>query len=94
MTINAVIAWQLAAMTLLGRHTPELPAETLCSEIEIAAREHFASDCRLARPDDLGRAVLTLRILGGYLDFKCKRSATPGHEVMWEESYTRLAAIT
>ena len=30
-TINAVIAWRLTAMTLLGRDTPELPAETLFS---------------------------------------------------------------
>ena len=27
-TINAVIAWRLTAMTLLGRDPPELPAET------------------------------------------------------------------
>ena len=30
-TINAVIAWRLTAMTLLGRDTPELPVETLFS---------------------------------------------------------------
>ena len=30
-TINAVIAWRLPAMTLLGRDTPELPVETLFS---------------------------------------------------------------
>ena len=44
MTINAVIAWRLMAMTLLGRDTPELPAETLFPEIEIKALADFAKD--------------------------------------------------
>ena len=64
-TINAVIAWRLAAMTLLGRDPPELPAETLFCEIEIAALADFAKDRRLMPPDNLGRAVLTLAMLGG-----------------------------
>ena len=91
-TINAVIAWRLAAMTLMGRDTPELPPETFFSEIEIAALEDFAKDRRLEPPDNLGRAVLTLAMLGGYLNFKRKRYAHPGHKVMWE-GYIRLAAI-
>ena len=91
-TINAVIAWRLAAMTLMGRDTPELPPETFFSEIEIAALEDFAKDRRLETPDNLGRAVRTLAMLGGYLNFKRKRYAHPGHKVMWE-GYTRLATI-
>ena len=43
-TINEVIAWRLTAMTLLGRDTPELPAETLFPEIEIATLADFAKD--------------------------------------------------
>ncbi len=92
-TINAVIAWRLTAMTLMGRDTPELPAETLFAEIEIAALKDFARDRRQAAPDNLGLAVLTLAMLGGYLNFKRKRYAAPGHQVLWE-GYTRLAAIT
>lgn len=46
-TINAVIAWRLAAMTLMGRDTSELPPETFFSEIEVAALEDFAKDRRL-----------------------------------------------
>ena len=92
-TINAVIAWRLAAMTLMGRDTPELPPETFFSEIEIAALEDFAKDRRLEQPDNLGRAVRTLAMLGGYLNFKRKRYAHPGHQVMWE-GYIRLATIT
>jgi len=33
--INLVIAWRIMLMTLLGRETPELPAEVLFSDIEI-----------------------------------------------------------
>ena len=91
-TINAVIAWRLAAMTLMGRDTPELPPETFFSEIELAALEDFARDRRQPPPDNLGRAVLTLAMLGGYLNFKRKRYAHPGHKVMWE-GYIRLAAV-
>ena len=79
-------------MTLLGRDPPELPAETLFTEIEIAALADFAKDRRLAPPDNLGRAVLTLAMLGGYLNYKRKRYAVPGHQVMWE-GCTRLATI-
>ena len=46
-TINAVIAWRLTAMTLLGRDTPELPADILFSDIEIIALEDFAKDRKL-----------------------------------------------
>ena len=89
-TINAVIAWRLAAMTLMGRATPKLPPETFFSEIEIAALQDFAKDRRLEPPDNLGRAVLTLAMLGGYLNFKRKRYAHPGHKVMGG-GYIRLA---
>ena len=64
-TINAVIAWRLMAMTLLGRDTPELPAETLFSDIEIAALEDFAKDRKLPPPDNIGRALRTTAMLGG-----------------------------
>ena len=92
-TINALIAWRLTAMTLLGRDTPELPAETLFTDIELAVLEDFAQDRRLERPGNPGRAVLTLAMLGGYLNYGRKQYAAPGHQVLWE-GYTRLATIT
>ena len=92
-TIKALIAWRLTAMTLLGRDTPELPAETLFTEMELAVLEDFAQERRLQRPDSLGRAVLTLAMMGGYLNYSRKRYAAPGHQVLWE-GYMRLAAAT
>ena len=41
-TIKAVIAWRLAAMTLLGRETPEMPAEALFTHVQIRVLRHFA----------------------------------------------------
>ncbi len=64
-TINAVIAWRLTVMTLLGRETPELPAAVLYSDIESMALNDFARDRKLPPPDNLGRAVRTMAILGG-----------------------------
>lgn len=40
--INLVIAWRIMLMTLLGRETPELPAEVLFSDIELKTLHAFA----------------------------------------------------
>lgn len=40
--INLVIAWRIMLMTLLGRETPELPAEVLFSNLEIEVLTAYA----------------------------------------------------
>ena len=40
--INLVIAWRIMLMTLLGRETPELPAEILFSDIELRILQVYA----------------------------------------------------
>ncbi|MDA3903828.1 MAG: IS4 family transposase [Desulfuromusa sp.] len=40
--INLVIAWRIMLMTLLGRETPELPAELLFSDIELRTLNAYA----------------------------------------------------
>lgn len=40
--INLVIAWRIMLMTLLGRETPELPAEVLFSDLEIEVLGAYA----------------------------------------------------
>ena len=40
--INLVIAWRIMLMTLLGRETPELPAEVFFSEIELRTLGAYA----------------------------------------------------
>jgi len=40
--INLVIGWRIMLMTLLGRETPELPAEVLFSDVEIRTLRAYA----------------------------------------------------
>jgi len=40
--INLVIAWRIMLMTLLGRETPELPAEILFSDVELRILRAYA----------------------------------------------------
>ncbi len=40
--INLVIAWRIMLMTLLGRETPELPAEILFSDVELRTLQAYA----------------------------------------------------
>jgi len=40
--INLVIAWRIMLMTLLGRETPDLPAEVLFSDIELRTLRAYA----------------------------------------------------
>ena len=90
-TINAVIAWRLAAMTLLGRETPELPMEVMFSELEIACLHDFAAHYRLPPPEDLGSAIVTMAILAGYQNRK--HDPPPGCQKIWE-GFIRLTIMT
>ncbi len=40
--INAVVAWRIMLMTLLGREMPELPADVLFSDVEIEVLRRYA----------------------------------------------------
>jgi hypothetical protein len=40
--INLVIGWRIMLMTLLGRELPDLPAEVLFTDLEIAMLQHYA----------------------------------------------------
>ena len=99
-TINAVIAWRLATLTLMGRDTPELPAHKMFSASEIAMLLDFAIAGNFPvpgreRPGDpvnleavsLGQALLLVARLGGYLNRR--NDGPPGHQTVWE-GYTRL----
>ncbi len=89
-TVKAVIAWRLHAMVMLGRETPELPADILFSPAEIEALRVFAESRRLKiRPGDLGSAVRIMVIKGGCIDRP--KAPPPGHETLWR-GYARLAA--
>ena len=93
-TINAVIAWRLSVLTLLGRATPEIPASQMFDDAEIAVLLDYAGDMGFELPCQkkpnktpeihdlsLGEAVLLVARLGGYLNRK--HDAPPGHQVVW-----------
>lgn len=80
-TIKAVIAWRLFAMAVMGRETPELPPEVLFSGTEIRVLEHVARDRGRPPPDSLGSAMLTMAMLGGYMNRS--RDGPPGYKIIW-----------
>ena len=77
-------------MTLLGRETPELPAEVFFTHSQMRVLRHFAASRGLAAPGNLGLAVRTMAILGGYL--YRKNAPSPGHQKIWE-GWTRLTIM-
>ena len=91
LTIQAVIAWRLMLMTLLGREVPEYDAELLLSDIELRFLADYAADSGLSAPDTLAGAVLLVAILGGYQNRK--HDPPPGHQLMWR-GYERLSIAT
>lgn len=80
--INLVIAWRIMLMTLMGRETPELPAEVLFSDIELRTLRAYAKKKGLPLPVLLGEAVKLVAKIGGYIG---RRSdPPPGHQLLWQ----------
>jgi len=79
--IALVIAWRIMLMTLLGRETPDLPAEILFSDPEIEVLTAFAKKKAHSLPHCIGDAVKLVAKLGGYLGRSC--DSPPGHQLMW-----------
>ena len=75
--INLVIAWRIMLMTLLGRETPELPAEVLFSDIELRTLRAYAKKKRLKPPTLLGEAVRLVAKIGGYLGTQQRPASRP-----------------
>ena len=80
--INLVIAWRIMLMTLLGRETPELPAEVLFSDIELRTLRAYAKKKGMVPPSLLGEAVLLVAKIGGYLGRN--NDPPPGHQLLWQ----------
>ena len=91
LAIQAVIAWRLMLMTLLGREVPECDAEWLFSDIELRFLADYAADSGLSAPDTLAGAVLLVALLGGYQNRK--HDPPPGHQIMWR-GYERMSLAT
>ena len=69
-------------MTLLGRETPELPADVMFSDIELRTLAAFAKkEGRTKPPSTLGEAVRLVAKIGGYLGRN--NDPPPGNQVLW-----------
>lgn len=80
--INLVIAWRIMLMTLLGRETPELPADILFSDVELRTLHAYAKKKGLKPPLLLGEAVILVAKMGGYLGRN--KDLPPGHQILWQ----------
>lgn len=80
--LNLVIAWRIMLMTLLGRETPQLPAEVLFSDIELRTLRAFSKKNGLKPPALLGEAVRLVAKIGGYLGRN--NDPPPGHQLLWQ----------
>ena len=79
--INAVIAWRIMAMTLLGRQVPDCGPEAMFTDNELDFLRNFAEEHGLPAPDRLGDAMNLVARLGGHR--ARKHDSDPGHQVMW-----------
>jgi hypothetical protein len=83
--IDAVLAWRIQLMTLLGREVPELPCTVFFDEWEVKvleALEWQKGKRGMKPPFNLGQAIIMVARQGGYL---ARRSdPPPGPKCVWK----------
>ncbi len=83
--IDAVLAWRIQLMTLLGREVPELPCTVFFDEWEVKvleALEWQKGKRGMKPPFNLGQAIILVARQGGYL---ARRSdPPPGPKCIWK----------
>ena len=89
--INAVIAWRIHLMTLLGREAPHHDPRLMFADDEIAFLRDYARAFGQPPPESLGAAVRLVAIFGGYQ--ARKHDPEPGAQIMWR-GQERLSAAT
>lgn len=84
--LDAIIAWRIMLLAILGREQPEAPCELVFDPIEC---EVLAILTQKKKPT-LGEAVITIAKEGGYLNRK--RDRHPGYETLWK-GYIQFCAM-
>lgn len=87
--INAVIAWRIMVMTLLGRQVPDCDPKLMFTDAELGFLGDYASRHQLMPPAKLGDAVSLVAHFGGYRNRT--HDPDPGHQIMWH-GQTRLSS--
>jgi len=83
--IDAVLAWRIQLMTLLGREVPELPCTVFFDEWEVKvleALEHKKGKRGMKSPFSLGQAIILVAKQGGYL--ARGSDPPPGAQCIWK----------
>jgi hypothetical protein len=83
--IDAVLAWRIQLMTLLGREVPDLPCTTFFDEWEVKVLEALEEDKGkrgMKPPFTLGAAIILVAQQGGYL--ARKSDPPPGPKCIWK----------
>ena len=89
--INAVIAWRIQLMTLLGREAPHNDPQLMFTDEEITFLQDYARAYGQPAPENLGAAVHLVAMFGGYQ--ARKHDPEPGAQIMWR-GQERLSAAT
>ena len=79
--INAVIAWRIMLMTLLGRQVPDCDSTLMFTDHELGFLRDYAAQYRLSGPQSLGATVKLVAHLGGYRNRK--HDPELGNQIMW-----------
>jgi hypothetical protein len=92
--IDAILAWRIQLLTLLGREVPDLPCNVFFDEWEVkvldALKKKDGKD-KSGTPPTLGEAIILVAKQGGYL--ARKSDPPPGAESIWK-GLTRLFDMT
>lgn len=83
--IDAVVAWRIQLMTLLGREVPDLPCEVFFNEWEVRVLEAIEADKGkrgLKPPFTLHQAIIIVAQQGGYLNRS--NDPPPGSKCIWK----------
>jgi hypothetical protein len=86
----SILAWRVLWLTMTNRISPELPARLVFTDTEIQLLERLVPLKDGSRKRTVGRFLIRLARLGGYLDRT--RDPPPGNMVLWR-GMTRLTDI-
>lgn len=92
--MDAVLAWRIQLLTLLGREVPDLPCTAFFDEWEVEVLEAVVEERtqrKVERPLTLAEATIVIARMGGYLDRPS--DPPPGSKVLWRGFITLFGMV-
>ncbi len=81
LTLYMIITWHIMLMTLMGHVAGDLEMKIFFRGSEAEMLQVYAKNYRLPVPTNLSSAILTVAMMGGYMNRK--HDPPPGHAIMW-----------